>query len=367
MNYIFRTTLIIFTLIISPILQAKTYTNIIIFGDSLSDIGNNTWVDTPGRGANFAHGAPITNLDPETQQPMIWPQYLTAMNIFSQKNIMASSHWHHESLSKLNIVYAYASAETGTNYLNDQVEPFTYPQTCATAGLISNSESCVPNLQTQIKTYLANLQQINEQPGQNTIYVIWAGGNDVFDNIARAIYRVSHAKENWQLLLPQQELAFSWFPSMKIIKATNLLIKAGVPANHIYVITLPNISTTPGARNLISSAFAKQPTLQKLSLDLLSGITYLFNFDLRVGLYVGAWNVKQPYAKPHVLDVNQFLKKIIKNRDFGGTTFPHVENSCLAEHATPYCKGYLFFNDKHPTTTAGKVLAVYLYNDLMHN
>jgi hypothetical protein len=92
-------------------------------------------------------------------------------------------------------------------------------------------------------------------------------------------------------------------------------------------------------------------TLEKISLDLLSGITQLFNFDLRVGLYVSAWNVKQPFAKPHVLDVNQFLEKIIKN-------------SCLAEHATPYCKGYLFFNDKHPTTTAGKVLAVYLYNNL---
>ncbi|MSP53817.1 MAG: hypothetical protein EXR81_06180 [Gammaproteobacteria bacterium] len=365
MKYLSRIILTLITLLFSSFLYAQSFSNFIIFGDSLSDIGNNTWVATPGRGANFSHGAPISNLDPKTNRPMIWPHYLAAMDIVSQKTIIASTRWYHESLSKINMVYAYASAETGTNYINDQVEPFPYPQNCTTAGLINSQASCVPNLHTQIKFYLANLQQINEKPGKNTIYIIWAGGNDVFDNIARAIYRVSHAKENWRLLLPQQELGFSWFPSMKIVMATHLLIKAGVPADHIYVITLPNISVTPGARTLISSTFPNQPRLQKFALNILSGVTHLFNFDLRTGLYVGARTIKQPFARPHVLDVNQFLAEIINNRNLGGTMFPHVENSCLAEHATPYCEGYLFFNDKHPTTTAGKVLAIYLYNDLV--
>ena len=355
--------LIFFFLLLAPIAYAQPFSNIVVFGDSLSDIGNNTWVATPGRGAAFAQGAPITNLDPETNRPMIWPQYLVEMNFFAQKMIIPSTHWHQENLSKINMVYAYASAETGANYVNDQVEPFTYPQNCTTAGLINNAESCVPNLQMQIKTYLANLQQIHEAPGENTLYVILAGGNDVFDNIARAIYRVSHAKENWHLLLPQKELGFSWFPSAKIFIATNLLLKAGVPADHIYVISLPDVGLTPGAVNLIQNAFPDKPKIQQFALNVLGGITNIFNFDLRAWLYLGTRSVQ----KPHVIDINEFFKKIIKNRDFGGTTFPHVENSCLAELATPYCKGYLFFNDKHPTTTAGKVLAIYLYNDLMRN
>ena len=367
MKYVLQIVLIISTLLTLPLLHAQSSSNIIIFGDSLSDIGNNTWVSVPGRGATFAHGAPIANLDPETNRPTIWPQYFVERGLVPQKTIIPSRMWQQESLSTTNISYAYASAETGSAYVNDQVEPFTYPQHCEKAGLINEHESCIPNLQTQIKTYLANLQKINEQPGQNTIYIIWAGGNDVFDNIARAIYRVSHATENWHLLLPQQELGFSWFPSMKIVTATNLLIKAGVPADHIYVITLPNIGLTPGARNLISSVFPNNPKTQKFFLSILGGVSHIFNFDLKTELYFAAWNINQPFAKPHVLNVNQFLEKIIKNRDFGGTTFPHVENSCLAEHATPYCKGYLFFNDKHPTTTAGKVLAIYLYNNLMAN
>jgi phospholipase/lecithinase/hemolysin len=367
MKYLSRIILTLITLIFSSLLCAQSFSNIIVFGDSLSDIGNNTWVDTPGRGAAFAHGAPISNLDPETNLPTIWPQYLAKMNLFSQKNIIKSTAWQHESLGKINIVYAYASAETGKNYVNDQVEPFTYPKNCKTAGLINAQESCVPNLQTQVKTYLANLEQINEKPGKNSLFVLWAGGNDVFDNIARAIYRIGHAKENWRLLLPQQALAYSWFPTVKITTVVNMLIKAGVPANHIYVITLPNISVTPGARTLISSAFPNSLNMQNFALSILSGVTHLFNFDLKIELYFAAWNIKQPFAKPHVVDINRFLEHIITDRDLTGTTFPHVDNSCLAENALPYCKGYLFFNDKHPTTTAGKVLAVYLFNDLMKN
>lgn len=361
MNYIFRSLLIIIlTFISSYSLYAQTFTNIIIFGDSLSDLGNNTWVSVPGRGAAFDHGAPISNLDPTTHKPTIWPQYLIAMNLFSQKIIIPSTQWQQQSLSTTNVVYAYASAETGDGYLNDESSPFSYPTDCKTAGFINEQHTCVPNLQTQIKTYLANLQIINEKPGNNTLFVIWAGGNDVFDDIARAIYRISHAKENWHLLLPQQELAFSWFPSFKIYRATQMLINAGVPPDHIYVITLPNISITPGAKELINGSFPNQPRLQKFCLKVLSGVTNIFNFNLRSSIYLGTlrWN------KPQIIDINPFLEKIIKNRDFGSTTFPHVENSCRYEYATPYCTGYLFFNDKHPTTTAGKVLAIYLYNNL---
>lgn len=335
---------------------AKSFSNVIVFGDSLSDIGNNDSVFIPARGAEFARGTPITNVDPITQRPTIWPQYLMRAHLFDQASLLASRQWSHQKLMEANISYAYASAETGSGYLNDMVAPASYVYNCKTAGQLNASENCVPNLQQQVQTYLSNLQTNQEKPGQNTLFIVWAGGNDFFNNVARFLYRLGNAPKNITLLFPRSALGFSWFPTEKIYRAVHTLIRAGVPPEHIYVVTLPDLSQTPAAQGLVNDALIGHPHLIHMVLQFISTLTHLFNFDLQLWLHYGI----SGKIKPHVIVINPYFEQLRSGKKIGYFQFRYVNQSCLMAKATPDCNHYLFFDSRHPTTETGQVLAKYI-------
>ena len=54
------------------LLMSSAQANVIVFGDSLSDMGNNTWVT----GSGFS-GAPITN-QPTAAARVLWPNLLVS-------------------------------------------------------------------------------------------------------------------------------------------------------------------------------------------------------------------------------------------------------------------------------------------------
>jgi phospholipase/lecithinase/hemolysin len=345
---------------ISTTSYASRYSNLIVFGDSLSDIGNNTWVVEPGRGAKFKTGAPISNIDPKTKTPQIWVQYLVKMHIFNQTAIIPSRAWQGENLTQANVDYAWASAETGDKYLDDLSSPFSYPAQCRHAGYIHKKLSCVPGVMLQVKQYLHDLHRNHQKPGQRSMFVLWAGGNDIFDNIERALYRLKHSRFKPAFILPKKQLAFSWFPSKNIYNAVNLLINAGVPAQHIYVFNLPNIAATPGAQHLVKNALKNSLSKQQVALYTIGAISSLYNSNLKFWLTYGI----RSSQKPHVVSIEAIFHRMVTANHFLGYHFLDTQHSCLRLLATPYCTGFLFFNDKHPSTTTGKLLAVYVAQNI---
>jgi phospholipase/lecithinase/hemolysin len=350
---------VLLLLIIASPLSAHVFSNMIIFGDSLSDVGNNTWVKTPGRGPNFTHGSPITNLSPVTNTPILWAQYLANTDVFTHRGLLPSARWHGQNLTTTNVDYAWASAETGQRYINDSYSPYTYSQHCPRPGLVNARLSCVPSVLQQEKIYLANLATRHQHPGKQTLFFIWAGGNDVLDNIARVVYRAKHAKQQTWNLFDGQKRDFSWFPTYNLYLAVTHLMAAGVPPNHIFVMNLPDIAKSPAAIKLIAKGF-KSSEHKKLALDFVRDMGDLFNEDLQLWLTVGI----RGEAKPKIIDINDVFTHISSYNRFLNYRFVDTTHSCVHEHATPYCRGYVFFNDQHPTTYAGSLLAVYLMRQL---
>jgi phospholipase/lecithinase/hemolysin len=260
----------------------------------------------------------------------------------------------------MNVDFAWASAETGQRYVNDLSTPFSYPQHCKKPGYVNAHLSCVPGMMLQVQQYLRDLKSTQAKPSKQTMFVLWAGGNDVFNNINRFFYRFRHSKFKPTFLWPEKKLAFSWFPTKKVYDAVKLLIQDGVPAQHIYVFNLPNIGATPGAKFLVRSALGNSQNKQNLALHVIATISKIYNNDLAFWLNYGI----RDSQKPHIISTNIVFNQMIKDNRFLGYRFLDIEHSCVRELATPYCAGFLFFNDKHPTTSASILLAFYVAQNL---
>ena len=358
--------------------SSAIYNNLIVFGDSLSDaaslspevnmakekdMGNNTWVKTEGK-----MGAPITNVDFSSHNSPLWPNDLMSdatlfeANPNSTRTIYPSSQAKQRGYSplKYSIDYAWASAETGDHYTNDLDISYPYnDDACQTsgAGELSPTSSCVPGVLLQIKQYLSD---VDNHPNPHSLIIIWAGGNDIFNNIAKV------ARQNTQdskpvLLLKMLTVPFPLLPTaaqseplsnaVKNIKqAVVMLIQAGVPAQNIYVINLPNLANTPAAQG-----FAKGNNTLLYSL---TAVTEIFNTALRIDL---AFNYLSPafnLPNGNIVSASQAFRNILKNHQALG--FDHLLSDCTQDKATPNCQGYIFFNGKHPTTEVQRNIADYL-------
>jgi phospholipase/lecithinase/hemolysin len=329
------------------------YSNLIIFGDSLSDVGNNTWIDVKGRDQHYSQGAPITNIDFSAQQPLIWPQYLVKSGQFTEKTVIPSRLWTNQDLQTTNIDYAYASAETGDGFVNDLVSPFTVNNNCLKPGKINHSMSCVPGVGQQISYYLADLHQHKQEAGKQTLFIIWAGGNDIYDNVGRLIYRAQHFRSNPWLLFSSRKYQLSWTPAYNLYRATQRLMAAGVPANHIIIFNLVDLSKVPGTLSVAKELFPNSKYAIRSFLSVFHGVTTLFNMNLSLWFHLGI----RAEEKPQLFDIDNIFVIMASGNRFLGYSFANVKNSCVRQQATPYCRGYLFFNDKHPTTKAGSLLA----------
>lgn len=366
---------------ISPASSAM-YSNLIVFGDSLSDaaslsseatmtkekdIGNNTWVKTEGK-----KGAPITNIDFLSKSRSLWPNDLMSdatlleANPNSTRIIYPSSQANQRGYSPLrySIDYAWASAETGAHYTNDLNSRYPYDdQVCERTGpgQYFPTSSCVPGVLLQVKQYL---NDVDHHPNPHSVIIIWAGGNDIFNNIAKV------AAQNKQdskplLLLKMLNVAFPVLPTAKgneplsravknLKQAVVMLIQAGVSAQNIYVINMPDLANTPA-----SQGFAKG---NKILLYALTAITEIFNATLRIELAFNYVNPGFNLLNDHIISAGQAFGDILKDSQALG--FDRRLNSCVRDGATPYCKGYIFFNGKHPTTQVQRYIADYLNKKL---
>jgi phospholipase/lecithinase/hemolysin len=259
---------------ISPASAGPSFTQIVAFGDSLSDTGNYATFNpnlTPPLYQGRASNGPI------------WLDYLS---------------------TKLGVPDPTPSALGGTNYA----------WFSATAG---NLNSFVPNLSTQIQSYLG---AVNGKADPNTLYTVWAGANDLFDGQTDASV-----------------------PSGIVASAVGSLLGAG--ARHVLVGNMPDLGHVPIG---ISTGPAEAAMLNTLSLQ--------FNADLSAGL--SSLKAAYPGAAIDVLDANGLLER--GRRDPGEFGFTDVvdplyyalQNNPNIDPAT-----YAFWDYYHPTTAAGVNIA----------
>ena len=122
-----------------------------------------------------------------------------------------------------------------------------------------------------------------------------------------------------------------------------MLIQAGVPAQNIYVINMPNLANTPAAQEFTKG--------NKTMLYALTAITEIYNAVLRV-------NLSFDLPNGNIISANKEFNEILKNHQKYG--FDKLLHSCVQDNAVPNCRGYVFLNGKHPTTEVHRLLADYL-------
>lgn len=353
------------------------FDNVIVFGDSLSDAssldsslnnphGNNFWVKSTG-----VVGAPITSVAPSSKQRMIWVNYFIPMvagRITPPENIFIypSSQARKRKLSALHhhINYAWAGAETGNDYINDmswdkrQAYPLYNNKACEQHGpglITPHQSSCVPGVLVQVEQYLKDTQQ---KPNPKSLIIIMAGGNDIFDNMGKIYSKNKDA--NKALLLTKLlnaaypvaqvgEISLS-NPVKNIKRAVSKLIDAGVPNENIYVVNMPNLADTPAAVDMAKGSKAVLLTL--------TSISQIYNKALRVYLAFDYFDALHNIPNGHIISADNILMPMVNNPLAFGLT--HTLVSCAKDNQLPYCRGYLFFNRKHPTSKAHEEIAKYL-------
>ncbi|WP_119328632.1 SGNH/GDSL hydrolase family protein [Cysteiniphilum halobium] len=325
--------------------QTKHFANVVIFGDSLSDsashgqgVGNNYWVKPSGITDKI--GAPITSaLSANDPTRNTWFNYFLAdlstnagdkfYNIKDLKPNMAFDH---------NVSFATASAETGDYYLTDTTWARDTSEQCLYGVGDYGSYNCVPGVLKQLQFYLTN---VNDKPNSKTLFILWAGGNDFYQNIVRI------ASNNGQAIA---------HPIDNMVKAVKILMQNGVPAENIYVLNLPNFSMVPALTHLVDDHIHSY-LLRQSMLAVISSISQMYNLSLQTNLVLQTLG---KFPANHVFPIDQLFLDVYFNKADVLTTIgitEPVDMTCAKARDLPYCHGYLFYNGMHPTTTVHRYLA----------
>lgn len=303
----------VLTLTLSSLTFAQSsFTNIVIFGDSLSDIGN-------------VSGAPFTNHQPDHKTP-IWVNNV-ASTLFPSAPIYASTHQPtSNSTASLNLDYAWGGALTGPS-----------------------NKNVVPPVTEQVAIFLSDVQN---KPSKTALYIIWAGANDLFSLVPHAGMKTlqqQHSMNNAICALDadpthcQTDLQPSVTPIKNLVSVVKTLQSAGIPSDHIYVLNLPDLSFTPKAIKLTHG----DPNL----LMAISALSELFNANL--GL-----DFESILPKNHIISAYDFMRDTLK--DPAKYHFTDIKDSCSSQKAEPICKGYVFNDSIHPTIAAHELLGAFI-------
>lgn len=195
--------------------QAQQFSNVISFGDSLTDAGNTTTVD--GNPATFAGNAFTTNGDP------VHTQIIATYYGLNQQ---------HSVIGGFNFAFGGSCAQTATG--------------AATPACVAPT---LPRLNTQISMYLGGAGGVADP---NALYTVLSGANDIFGAIGGGVWASSPAI-----------IGGSTVVANAVIANVTTLQTAG--ANYIVVYNLPDLARTPqfnttpaatqGAFNLASVSY----------------------------------------------------------------------------------------------------------------
>jgi phospholipase/lecithinase/hemolysin len=283
---------------------AQTYTSIVVFGDSLSDTGNDAYLSQakygiriPGPIADYTDGRftdGITTSPASTKYSGVWIEQLAAM-LPSKPLILDSLN------GGTNYAYGFAFTGQGTSNLVLTTSPITLSIT-------------IDNIGLQISNYLATHPKIDNQ----TLFVVWGGANDVLN--ATTASDIVTAATNQALNIYQ-------------------LIKAG--ATQFIVPNLPPLGATP---RLNASPSTSVPYNEASA---------YFNKNLSEALTILETDTAAKHPSIFQLDVYTLFSQIIAAPATYGLT--NVTNSSQQQPVNP--DTYLFWDDLHPTTHGHNILA----------
>jgi phospholipase/lecithinase/hemolysin len=284
------------TLLILPFpAWAGPFSQLVVFGDSLSDTGN-TYALTNSTYPPAAYGYDAGRFS----NGPIWVEQLA-----SRLGVTTPTPSLHGGLD-----YAFGGAATGSTPLGDQLgTPAGYSPLLTPAGqFVAN----VPSMPTQIADYISSLSGGKASPG--ALFILWGGANDFFDG--------------------QTDPSV---PAQNIANELTTLIGAG--AKNFLIPNLPDLAETPyGIAN---------PSLQPGLLALSAGFDYYLSADLA---QVEAVN---PGVRITLLDTFNLFQQVQANPSQFGLT--NVTDMAILNPSA--ASRYLFWDDVHPTTVGHGLIA----------
>ena len=341
---------------------------IIVFGDSMSDTGNNNWLISDGRKGEM-RGSPVVNWPLwKSESPVVGKNWVTFMaeeykgrswvvNTFEQ--------WQKDKNGGI-LNAAYASAETGRLYLNDIGKYPVRADGCYYPGL-HPEYSCVPGMLEQIRLVFDSIGR--DYSGD---VFIFGGANDIFDNIEKFFGHFKTRSDDDQAHLYESaknaasndefetlfELVKSPFHKNKYdyshpLENLNQAVKniANTQTKgKIVVIGLPDLGEIPDLH--------QYPTV--FASDIVSFFCRAFNNRLKA-------NIKE-LNNPSVqfVDITNWQDGEVKSDVWAKDP---LKNTCLSLNKQENCisddgKPILFFDGKHPTEKGHESLWKYIQSQL---
>ncbi len=284
--------------------RAQRYNSIVVFGDSLSDTGNDTaltlakyYVAVPGPYADYTYGRFTDGPDtyPAAQKYFgVWVEQLAAM-LPGRPAVTASLN------GGTNYAYGFATTGGGTGVFTLNASGTEYV--------------VVNNMGLQITDYLATHPKIDD----TTLFVVWGGAINV-------LYATS----------PQDVVAGAVEEAADVER----LIQAG--AKNILVPNLPALGVVP---RLNGSPATSVPA---------SEASVLFDYTLSTSLDIVESLESHQHSHIKRLDVFSLLDKVIASpKKYGLTDVKDMSQGAPVNPDT-----YLFWDDLHPTTHGHDILAL---------
>ncbi len=294
----------------SVAVQAQ-YTKIVVFGDSLSDTGNDAvlsyekyLVAVPGPAADYTLGrftdGPDT-LPPAERYFGVWVEQM-AEALPAHPSVVASL------LGGTNYAYGYAKTGSGTSELTFGPGDALYID--------------VVNVGEQVNEYLAKHPKIDS----HTLFVVWGGANDVLE--ARSVGQIFDAATDQ-------------------VGNIQKLIHAG--ATQFLVLNLPPLGLVPRFNGSPSQANGANQA------------TELYNATLDAGVGLLPWLNFGRHLTISKLDVYSLMKHIVAApTNYGLLNVTDSSQGLLVDaRGMPVDPdNYLFWDDLHPTTHGHNLLAI---------
>ncbi|WP_295431192.1 SGNH/GDSL hydrolase family protein [uncultured Thiodictyon sp.] len=291
--------------------NAGAFSQLVVFGDSLSDPGNAAAMTTPIGG-----GPPV--FPPSPPYAYRFSNGPTAAEYLAQSyGVTVNQGWPTANPNSNN--FAVGGALNGDGNYNSTVNSPT--------GLTNYPAVANTGIAKQVARY-DNSTLVPDQ----TLFLLWGGPNDIFLGLAAQ-------PQNMDTVIVQALDAMAY----------NIQTLVGLGAEHILVPGMPDLSKTPEALEALEAGKVDLWALiSKSSADYNLGLTNLLD----------ALDSLLSDTILYRFDTAAFLGQVTANP--GAYGFTNTADSCLYSgfwSTDPGCTGYLYFDKVHPTTAAHRLLA----------